>query len=60
MVGVLPGILVSSMAGWETPGVTASNYLQDTLGDVLAEILLECARNRPDNPLAFLAAAFER
>ena len=39
---------------------SASEYLHDTLGDVLAEVLLDCANNRPDDPIAFLAAAFVR
>ena len=48
------------MTIWSTPGDSASDYLQDTLGDVLAEILLDCANNRPHNPVAFVALAFER
>jgi hypothetical protein len=48
------------MSVWSTPGESASDYLQDTVGDVLAEILLECAKYRPDNPIAFVAAAFNR
>ena len=48
------------MPGWSTPGESASDYLQDTLGDVLAEILLDCAKHRPDNPVAFVALAFDR
>ena len=53
---------VGSGDNWETPGVndSASDYLHDTLGDVLAEILLECANNRPDDPISFVASAFER
>ena len=48
------------MPVWSTPGESASDYLQDTLGDVLAEILLDCANYRPDNPVAFVAQALER
>jgi hypothetical protein len=48
------------MTVWSTPGESASDYLQDTLGDVLAEILLDCANHRPDNAVAFVASAFER
>ena len=52
---------VGSGDNWETPGVndSASDYLHDTLGDVLAEILLECANNRPEDPISFVASAFE-
>ena len=39
---------------------SASDYLHDTIGDVLAEVLLECANNRPDDPIAFVAAALVR
>ena len=57
-------VSVGSEGRWETAGMleseSASEYLHDTLGDVLAEVLLDCANNRPDDPIAFLAAAFVR
>ena len=48
------------MVNWETPGETAADYLEENLGDVLAEILLDCAKARPENPLAFVSAALGR
>ena len=38
----------------------ASKYLEDVLGDTLTEVLTECAMYRPDDPISFLADAFER
>ena len=39
---------------------TASEYLHNTLGKAIAEVLQKCADNRPEDPIAFLADAFEK
>ena len=39
---------------------SANDYLQDTLGHVLGDVLADCALIRPDDPVAFVADAFER
>ena len=38
----------------------ASEYLKETLGDALTNILTECAEKRPDDPIAFIADGLER
>ena len=35
-------------------------YLKDTLGDILGDVLSDCALLRPDDPVTFVADAFER
>ena len=37
-----------------------SEYLKNALGDVLGDVLSDCALLRPDDPVAFVADAFER
>ena len=37
---------------------TAAEYLEKSLGDVLGEVLAECAR--PDDPITFVAYKFQR
>ena len=39
---------------------SASEYLKNALGDVLGDVLSDCALLRPDDPVAFVADAFER
>ncbi len=38
-----------------TPDMNASEYLQMVLGDVLAKALSEVARERPSDPVQFVA-----
>ena len=38
----------------------AGEYLENALGDVLGSVLAECAINRPDDPVTFVANAFEK
>ena len=38
----------------------ARKYLENALGDILGEVLTECALKRPDDPVIFTADAFER
>ena len=50
-----------SMSEWESASTqSAGEYLEDNLGEVLKEILLECANLRPRDPVAFVASAFGR
>ena len=44
----------------EDKPVTAADYLEKSLGDVLGEVLAECALKRPDDPITFVAYEFER
>jgi hypothetical protein len=39
---------------------TAAEYLETSLGDVLGEVLAECALKRPDDAITFVANEFER
>ena len=39
---------------------TAAEYLEKALGDVLGEVLAECAIQRPDDPVTYVANEFER
>ena len=39
---------------------TAAEYLEKSLGDVLGEVLAECALKRPDDPVTFVAYEFQR
>ena len=39
---------------------TAAEYLEKSLGDVLGEVLAECALKRPDDPITFVAYEFQR
>ena len=39
---------------------TAAEYLENSLGDVLGEVLAKCALKRPDDPITFVAYEFER
>ena len=50
---------VGRVERWQINGTT-SEYLHSTLGQVLAEILQECANTRPEDPIAFVGAAFEK
>ena len=38
----------------------AGEYLENALGDVLGEVLADCAQSRPDDPVAFVADAFAK
>ena len=39
---------------------TAAEYLENSLGDVLGEVLAKCALKRPDDAITFVANEFER
>ena len=39
---------------------TAVEYLEKSLGNVLGEVLAECALKRPNDPVTFVANEFER
>ena len=39
---------------------TPAEYLEKTLGNVLGDVLAECALKRPDNPINFVANELER
>ena len=39
---------------------SASEYLKNALGDVLGDVLSDCVLLRPDDPVEFVADAFER
>ena len=39
---------------------TPAEYLEKALGNVLGDILAECALKRPDDPLNFVAEELER
>ena len=38
----------------------ANEYLKHVLGDVLGVVLTDCVLKRPDDPVMFLADAFEK
>ena len=38
----------------------ASTYFKDTIGQVLADVLIDCVRERPDDPVEFVANALEK
>ena len=38
----------------------AGEYLEQALGYILGAVLAECALNRPDDPVTFVANAFEK
>ena len=38
----------------------ASTYFKDTIGQVLADVLIDCVRERPDDPVEFVATALEK
>ena len=44
----------------EDKPVTAADYLEKSLGDVLGEVLAKCASKRTDDPVTFVANEFER
>ena len=39
---------------------TPAEYLEKTLGNVLGDVLAECALKRPDDPINFVAKGLER
>ena len=39
---------------------SASEYLKNAVGDVLGDVLSDCVLLRPDDPVEFVADAFER
>ena len=38
----------------------ASTYFKDTTGQVLADVLIDCVRERPEDPVEFVANALEK
>ena len=38
----------------------ASTYFKDTIGQVLADVLIDCVRERPEDPVEFVANALEK
>ena len=39
---------------------SASEYLKNAVGDVLGDVLSDCALLRPDDPVEFVVDVFER
>ena len=39
---------------------TPAEYLEKTLGNVLGDVLAECALKRPDDPINFVSKGLER
>ena len=51
---------ISNESGENDKNTSASEYLKNALGDILGDVLSDCALLRPDDPVAFVADAFER
>ena len=47
--------ILETMADTESQNSSGSQYLQDVLGDVLAEALSKVAKERPSDPIQYVA-----
>ena len=51
---------ISNESGENDKQTSASEYLKNAVGDVLGDVLSDCVLLRPDDPVEFVADAFER
>ena len=51
---------ISNESGENDKQRSVSEYLKNSLGDVLGDVLSDCALLRPEDPVEFVADAFEK